>query len=192
MFSQQDLFAAKAPVPRYYFALRPTGPVARAVERLAGQMKGRYGLDGRICHADRLHVSLCAVGAGRRHLKGDIDAALAAGALVVAEAFAVRFDTISVFNGPCVVLRSRQSSPAILALRKSVQRALIKVALPPGQSTICPHMTILRPAERIREISLEEPIQWVVRDFVLAQLGKGRIFDIGHWPLRPKIGGELH
>lgn len=186
MFSL-DLFADQ-PAPfanRCYFALRPTEEIAGPIEDFARAMKYRLGLEGSVYRADRLHVSLCPVG-GHRVLKGDIDAAIDAAASIKFGAFPAWFDTISLFGGPgnrCVVLHGNQASGALLAFHRQLQSALIKSALPPGKWNFHPHITLLRPAPAIDEIRLTRPIEWMVREFVLAQKGKGRALDIGRWPL---------
>lgn len=186
MFSS-DLLAGQMEVPatRFYFALRPTEEVAALLEDLARWTRRRFALEGRIYPADRLHLSLCPVGAGMV-LKGDIDAAISAAASVRYRAFPAWFDTLSLFGGKgntCVVLRCRQPSGALLALRKKLQSALIKAALPPGKPEFQPHLTLVRPAVALEEFVLNQPIEWMVREFVLAQKGRGRARDIGRWTL---------
>ena len=186
MFSL-DLFAGETqPVTtRCYFALRPTEDAAGIIEDLARWTRRRFGLDGRVYPADRLHLSLCPVGDGRV-LKGDIEAAAAAGASVECGAFPAGFDTITRFGGPgnaCVVLRCRHPSGALLALRRKLQAALIKAALPPGEPGFAPHITLVRPAVALEEFALSKPITWEVREFVLAQKGRGRARDVGRWAL---------
>jgi len=181
--SEPDLFAGMSPSgPAIaYFALRPDRGTAGAIENLACSIRGRLGLDGWIYPADRLHLSLCAVGRSR----GDIDAAIEAAACIRTGAFPVTFDTITTFGGgqkTCLVLRCSEPIDALAGFYRQMQSALIRFAVPPGQPRIVPHVTLVRPAPRVPEFRLDRPVGWVVRDFVLALKGRGRALDIGCWP----------
>lgn len=189
--SQRDLFGAMLPPSEpeiSYFALRPDPLTADAIEDLARFMRRRLGLSGWIYPADRLHLSLCAI--GRR--RADIEAAVEAADCVRTDAFPVSFDTITTFGGgqrTCLVLRCSQPIDPLDGLYRQLRSELVRHSGPLGRPCIVPHVTLVRPASRVPDVHLDRPVGWIARDFVLALKGRGRARDIGRWPF-PQNGSE--
>lgn len=181
--SEPDLFGTVAPTsvpPIAYFALRPDHETAWEIENRTRLYQRRRGLGGRPYPADRLHITLCPVGFG----KDDIEAAIHAAAYIRMDAFPVTFDTLSTFGGgTCLVLRNSLPSEALTSCRNQFRSVLVGSAISPGRSAFAPHMTVLRPISRLPDLRLQQPIGWVVRDFVLALKGRGRDWDIANWRL---------
>lgn len=178
-----NLFSPLAPpsVPAIaYFALRPDSGTAWQIENLARLTRRRLGLTGRFYRADRLHVSLCSVGWRR----DDIDAAIDAANRIRVGAFSVVFDTVSTFGGggnTCLVLRCSEPIVGLDDLRDRLRSGLVRSGVSPGRPDFAAHITLVRPAPRVPEFRLDQPVGWVVRDFVLALKGRGRRCDLGRW-----------
>lgn len=179
--SQLDLFGPPLSEPDIsYFALRPDPGTAGAIENIARSIRRSLGLGGRIYPADRLHLSLCAVGRGG----ADIASAIEAAACIRAGAFPITLDTVTTFGGgqqTCLVLRCSQPIDALDVFARQLRSELLRHAVSPGRSRFVPHVTLVRPAPRVPDFRLDRPVGWVVRDFVLALKGRGRARDIGRW-----------
>ncbi|MGF1608854.1 MAG: 2'-5' RNA ligase family protein [Kiloniellales bacterium] len=173
----------------FYFALRPDAVAAQAMMDVAKWCRDHYGLTGRPCPADRLHVSLSPAASRRGFRKGDVAAALRAAARVSAKPFPAAFDRICTFGGRDrlpIVLCCDDGNAALAALRHTLRSELLKVGLWRGPAQFQPHVTLLWDKRSVPDTYLNEPICWTVADFVLVRsiIGCGRHVDVGRWSLR--------
>jgi len=104
-------------------------------------------------------------------------------------AFNLAIDSASSFRGPKPpwVLRCPEPSDSIQQLWRALGIALVgeRIRSESG-STLTPHVTVLRDADKPLAPCPIQPIVWVVRDFVLihSQLGRERRYtELGRWSL---------
>lgn len=182
-----DVGAPPAP-DRCFFALRPDAGAAEEIGEVARQWSERCSLAGPIYGPGRLHITLAGVVSPRGFRKDDIAAGMRAAATVNSAPFAISLDRICTFQGRGkrpIVLRCREGVVEITALREALRYALLKAGLWRGQAQFEPHLTLLWDERRVPEASLDTPVGWTARDFVLvkSRTGLGRHDEMGRWPL---------
>jgi RNA 2',3'-cyclic 3'-phosphodiesterase len=84
-----------------------------------------------------------------------------------------------------LVLYGGDGVAALMAFRKVLAAAVMKVGLGRAQSGFSPHVTLLYGDRKIAEHPVD-PVSWTVREFVLVQSlhGESRHILLGRWPLR--------
>ncbi len=154
------------------------------------QIDRQFGVGGRALEAERLHVSLHAVG-GYGAVRPDADIARwcrAAGA-VRAASFDVAFDQVASFGGdgnPLVFKSSREADRAgFLALHLMLGMMLADVGEHIKPRSFTPHMTLSYRGKRITETAIE-PVRWCPSQLVLidSHVGAHRHEVLARWPLQ--------
>ena len=150
----------------------------------------RLNIGGRALEAERLHVSLYAVGA-YVDVRPDADIArwCRAAAAVRCAPFDVVFDRVATFGGdgnPLVLKGSDDACVSgVLALHQSLGMALADTGETIKRQRITPHMTLSYRGKRIPETPVE-PVRWRADALVLvdSHVGAHRHELLGRWPLR--------
>lgn len=172
--------------PPFYFALRPDTRTATKIQKLASTLAESDQTTCRVYPPDRLHVSLCPVGwKGLR--RGDLATAIEAASGVEADVFGLRFEKIMSLRsreGACLVLHTVLRSPGLEGLVAALRQRLLHAGLVLPQAGNAPHVTLSRQTAARPETTLDTPIEWTVRDFVLARLGGSAHDDLGCWRLK--------
>ena len=173
-----------------YFALRPAAPAAQAMIRVAAGCCDLHGLSAPPYDEGRLHLSLHTVVSRRGPRKGDLEAALRAAERVRAAPFPVAFDRVDTFqvrrDKRPTVLCCGDGGNRLAALRDLLRDSLTREGLWRGPASFEPHLTLVWDWKSVPRSRLDEPIGWIVEDFVLLQtiFGEGRQVERGRWPLR--------
>jgi len=207
MFDQLSMFDTLPPAPpapplpapsegrpdvphAVFFAVVADAAGAARLRERAGLIDRRFGVGGRLLEAERLHVSLHAVGA-YVDLRPDADIArwCRAGAAVSAAPFEVVFDQVATFGGdgnPLVFKSSNESDRAgFLALHLMLGMMLADVGELIKPRSFTPHMTLSYRGKRIAETAIE-PVRWRPHELVLvdSHVGAHRHDVLARWPLR--------
>jgi 2'-5' RNA ligase len=173
-----------------FFAILPDPAAIASIEALTETLRVRHGLPGPARPAAVLHVSLTAVGAYARLPAKVVSDARRAGNHVDVAPFEVRFDRVLSFQGGGkrpLVLRCGDGAGSLTKLRRSLGVAMgnagLTTAVPSG---FTPHVTLLYDRKSVAEVFLDQPISWIVRDFVLIHSlqGQCRHLRLDGWPLR--------
>ncbi len=181
------------PPPRrdaLFFAVLPVSATAVRIARLAEGLRNQYGLRGRRRPAELLHVTLHPIGAYMGLPNEVFSAAIAVGSSVEAAPFEVTFDRVSSFRGADrhpLVLRCRHGIAELMTLQRTLGAAMRSVGLGPGNRTgFMPHVTLLYDRQTVPESGIDEPITWMVREFVLVHslYGLSEHVHCARWPLR--------
>lgn len=176
-----------------YFAIIPEPKIASRAIDLAEKLCDRHKLSGKLYRPELLHISLTAIGAFHELPEDIIFAAMQAAATITAAPITVTFDRVMSFAGRdnhALVLGCSTGSAELRALYDALGSAIGHVGLTPNlRPGFVPHMTLLRNRAPVSEIILDEPISWVVLDFVLVHslLGRSKHEHLGRWPL---LGGR--
>src|SRR6202012_3485549 len=138
------------------------------LQRRGRQIDGRLGVGGRPLTADRLHVSLHAVGGyGRVRPDADIARWCRAAAAVRCAPFEASFDQVATFGGdgnPLVFKSANDAGHAgFLALRRMLGRMLADVGESVTPRSFTPHMTLSYGGRRIAQTAIE-PLGWRPRE----------------------------
>jgi 2'-5' RNA ligase len=177
--------AGHVPV-KLFFAIRPDGEAAAAIETLGMRIKRAHRLHGYTVARARLHNTLAAVhdtGA----LSENIARARAIGDRLWHRHFSVRFDWTGSFkgggSGHPLVLRGEDGLEPLAAFRENLRARMLRAGFGVERS-FTPHVTLLW-ADRCVEDYPTAPIAWTVRDFVLTVSvpGYSRHIDVARWPL---------
>ncbi len=82
--------------------------------------------------------------------------------------------------------RAVAGAEELAALRDALRQALTREGLWRGPARFEPHVTLIWDRRSVPTSRLDEPIGWMVEDFVLLRtiMGEGRQMEIGRWPLR--------
>ncbi len=177
---------------RLFFALRPTPGAVQAIVAARQQVCERLGLKGRPVAAERLHVTLHWLADHDEFPQALCDAASAAAASLVAEAFDVGFDQVGSIGG------ARDPGPLVLsggenlaALRR-FQRALGGEMKAAGighyaRSHFKPHVSLLYPGVHVAREAIA-PLEWRVDELLLidSHVGEGVHELLGRWPLQQR------
>jgi 2'-5' RNA ligase len=158
--------------------------------RVAAGCCDLHGLSAHPCDEARIHLSLNGVVSPRGPRKGDIEAALRAAERVKAAPFPVVFDLLCTFrvrrDKRPTVLCCTSGMEGLVALRDLLRESLTREGLWRGPARFEPHLTLVWDWKSVPRSRLDEPIGWIVEDFVLLQtmFGEGRQVERGRWPLR--------
>lgn len=171
---------------RLFFAIRPDGQTAAAIETLGTRLKRAHRLRGRAIARARLHNTLAAV-----HdigtLSENIARARAIGEGLWHRHFSVRFDWTGSFqgggSGHPLVLRGEDGLAPLAAFREALRARMLGAGFGVERS-FTPHVTLLWADRRVEDYPTA-PIAWTVRDFVLTASVQGcsRHIDVARWPL---------
>jgi 2'-5' RNA ligase len=171
---------------KLFFAIRPDGETAAAIETLGGRLKRAHRLRGHTVARARLHNSLAAV-----HdigtLSDNIARARAIGDRLWHRHFSVRFDWTGSFRGGDhgypFVLRGEEGLEPLTVFREDLRARMLRAGFGVERS-FTPHVTLLW-ADRCVEDYPMAPIAWTVRDFVLTASVQGYSchIDVARWPL---------
>jgi 2'-5' RNA ligase len=183
-------FETQSPNCPLYFALRPSAGAAQIMAETAARCCMLHGLSERPYDKGRLHLSLHTVVSRRGPRKGDLEAALRAAERVRAAPFPVAFDRVDTFqvrrDKRPTVLCCGDGGNRLAALRDLMREALAREGLWRGPARFEPHLTLVWDWKCVPPSRLDQPIGWMVEDFVLLQtiFGEGRQVERGRWPLR--------
>jgi 2'-5' RNA ligase len=174
-----------------FVAVVPGPEAAGLIGARADGLRRQHGLDGPLIGAERLHISLHALGGFTDTVPGDVvDAAMAACAGIACSPMPVVFDHAASFpdaglsgKNPFVLQCDAGSAAALRTLRQPLGRALRSVGLHPQPSST-PHMTLLYDRAMVSRRSID-PICWSATRFalILSHVGLGHHQWIGQWRL---------
>jgi len=172
-----------------YFALLPEPAAATDAERVAKTLSQQYRLSAKPYARDRLHISLYGIGAFAELSEDIIFAAMQAAAAVRAAPFTVTLDRVVSADEPShpLMLCASTENPALRALHFQLRLAMHGLGLHPTTMipSLAPHLTLLCDRRTVPDTSLDAPVTWTVRDFVLVHslYGTGKPDQLGRWPL---------
>ncbi len=174
----------------FFFAVVLNESAAAHVHAQAARLDRVLAVGGRALEAERLHVSLLAVGACVGALpEAGIARWRRAADTVRCAPFDVRFDRAATFGGdgnPLVLKSSDDAGVAgLLSLYQAVGMSLADTGERIKPRRITPHMTLSYRGRRIAETPIE-PVCWQACDLVLidSHVGAHRHELLGRWPLR--------
>lgn len=186
---RRDLRKPRNETDNLFFCLLAETSMGGSTTALAHRLRARHGLMGRPQPPERLHVSLCSLGAHVGLPKDLIGHAKHAGEAVKAKAFDLTFDRFISFRGGTrspLVLLVGEGSAALAELQHSLASALRNVGLKqPHRAGYVPHCTLLYDQRALPETTLDNPVVWRVRELALVHslLGRGRYLHPGRWNL---------
>jgi 2'-5' RNA ligase len=172
-----------------FFAAVASAAGTASLHERAGLIDQQFGIGGRPLEAERLHVSLFAVGA-YLDVRPDMDIArwCRAGAAVRCLPAEIVFDRVASFGGegnPLVFKSADDVGVAgLLALHQALGIELANTGERIKRQRIRPHMTMSYRGKRIAETAIE-PVRWQLHELVLvdSHVGAHRHDVIGRWPL---------
>ncbi|PZM12260.1 2'-5' RNA ligase family protein [Rhizobium tubonense] len=171
-----------------YFAVLPQLETANIAAHLADQLRREHRLSGHPRPARLLHISV--YGLGRFDTVPDdiVHAAMESAVAVQMAPFELALDSVLSFRQEVrpLVLRGAKGREEIRSLRAELRRGLRGVGLEgEAKRQFEPHMTLLYDRKAISETSLEKPIAWTVREFVLVHslIGQSKHDYLGRWSL---------
>ncbi|MET0065039.1 MAG: RNA 2',3'-cyclic phosphodiesterase [Candidatus Thiodiazotropha sp.] len=168
---------------RLFFALWPSPPVRDELTRLIG----RYSRHpGRPHQADDLHMTLVFL--------GSVASSRLACITQVAErirspGFDLSLHHLGFWTRPRILWAAPESTPEPLAaLVQGLQTGLQECGFKPETRSYRPHVTLMRKSYPVGADLLEQPIEWPVQEFVLAestnpQAGGRRYRIVQRWHL---------
>ncbi|WP_046656280.1 RNA 2',3'-cyclic phosphodiesterase [Lysobacter capsici] len=191
---QDSLFGAAPPVStdthRLFFALLPDDATRQRMAGVAADIHARHDGGGRLIGAHRYHLTLQFLGDAHEFQAERAQAAQAAAAEVVANAFELRLDRAGSFRNRSIPwwLGCEHTPPGLQALFDRLGVALAKRGVRvEGGHSLTPHVTIVRDAAAALHPPIAiEAIDWWVADFALihSQLGARNAYTVlGQWSL---------
>jgi 2'-5' RNA ligase len=168
---------------RLFFGLWPDPASRDRLARLAGQFQPP---GGRRHHPDDLHITLVFL--------GQVDAArqpciYQVADSVQASSFTLRLDTLGHWPRPRILWCGPNEVPGSLQrLVADLQQGLLACGFEPERRRYKPHVTLHRKVHHAKTDTLEQPIEWQAREFVLAASeggapGQSRYRILHRWPL---------
>ena len=196
MNDQLELWNIPAPQPpnqRLFLAIFPDEPSARLIHELAGEIRQRHGLSGKVRPRSHLHITLRWIDDYVAIPPGTVNDVSRACEITTARAapFEVTLDRVvgwgkGLQKHPLVLTGHGDSNDTLLEFQCALWKDLIKCGQPgKGGRDFNPHVTLLYDQRSI----LEEPvlpIAWTVNDIVLvhSELGSTKYHELGRWKLR--------
>jgi 2'-5' RNA ligase len=179
---------AEAARSHLFFALWPDAAVRSACDEAARSLRVRMQPRGHRSAPERYHLTLQYLGEDLPETAAT--AARQAASLVRAPPFGLRLDHAGWFRGADVWWLGTREAPAALGqLHQTLRESLQRARVPIDRARLTPHLTIHRGAGLPLPPTLIEPIDWVVREFVLirSRLGVGAVSyeQLGSWSLDP-------
>ena len=177
-----------------FFALLPDPAAAARCAALALRLKSDHRLAAKPRPERLLHVTLANIVPQAMGLSQAIDAQTLGHRLNEAaqrlrtHPFRLSFDRIMTFQQPKrpIVLCAGDGRGAVQLLHQQLAAAGRAGGLSvPFKADMEPHVTLLYDRRAVPPATLEEPIEWTVRDIVLirSHIGFGRHDHLGRWPL---------
>lgn len=185
-----DGMEAAQPTDRLFFAIFPTPDTASRIALLAETLRREHSLHGKPPRTERLHVTLHHLGDFAGLPQDVVKSAKEAGNRIADSGFDVVFDTVSSFGHQShdnpLVLRSSADLQALHAFRRKLGECMAACGL--GRLVkggFTPHVTLLYDDRILKPYSVE-PIDWMVREFMLVHslLGRTEHRILARWPLR--------
>lgn len=166
---------------RLFFALWPDPEVRRGFEAV---FEGLPPHRGRAPHLEDLHITLVFLG----EVEGDARVcAEAAAGEIRGRPFDLLFDHVGYWPRPQILWSGPSVVPeALLELVMALGERLRRCGFRPEKRPYAPHITLARRARKVGGYSLEQPIFWPAREFVLALSDPNltpRYQVVGRWPL---------
>ncbi|HEC16964.1 MAG TPA: RNA 2',3'-cyclic phosphodiesterase [Sedimenticola sp.] len=154
------------PEQRLFFALWPAPDLVPEIIRIK---QGLPPHGGRPPHPDDLHMTLVFLGAAGPERLPCVERAADA---VEAGPFSLELDRIGYWLRPRILWLGSSETPGPLAgLVGQLQAGLADCGFRPERRPFKPHVTLARKARPVPPAALESPLQWPVREFVLAGSG---------------------
>lgn len=180
-----------APLARdsLFLAVLPAAPTAAKLEAIGRGIWDREGLCGTRIPAERLHVTLCALGTHAGIPPGLVTTASSAAAALSARPFAFTFDRAMSFSGgksKALVLCGGENTGALIAFRQALAAALVAQGFGPSRTSgFTPHVTLGYAQREITPCAVAE-VRWDVAAFALVHSvqGESRHVVLARWPLR--------
>ncbi len=168
---------------RFFFALWPDSHLRSHINRLACELPGQ---DGKRHHPDDLHLTLAFLGSVTSEQRACIEQV---GDEICMEPFTLYLDRIDCWLQPRILYLGVNKIPAPLALLvQQLQLGLAGCGFKPEKRPFKPHVTLVRKMKQKQVFNLDSPLEWPVREFVLAgsSLGESppRYQVIKRWPLQ--------
>lgn len=181
-------WAPRPPLDYLFFAVLPPPAVAARIAERAENWRRRRGLHARPRRPELLHISLNGVGLYVDLPDNVVQAAVDAGSRVEMAPFEVTFDRALSFKstGPRpFVLCSSGNHAGLAELRRAIGSSMQGIGFRGSDHGFTPHVTLLYTDELLPETSIDEPVSWTVRDFVLVHSlhGRSRHVHRRRWPL---------
>jgi 2'-5' RNA ligase len=151
---------------KVFFALWPEEKVRQQiVNTFACSAKNK--IVAGVMHADNLHITLHFIGHVSQQKMACMDKLAQT---VKAHKFALTLNHYDYFYRPKVLWMGLQTTPAALTLlHRQVGEALTKCDYQTELRPYAPHLTLLRKFPQPSELVTFEPINWLVKDFVLLE-----------------------
>lgn len=178
-----------------FFAIHPPAEIGDGISQLTGELRDRHGLVGRPLNPACLHLSLVFTGFDECVPPEALAAIKDAASTIAMQSFRIRLDRAVSFRHQekrPLVLCGDDGVTGVIWLRDALLWALARVRVPcfqtrfprPG-SQFTPHLTLLYDEGAIAG-ELVEPMDWLVRDFVLVRSlhGHGQHEVLARWKLR--------
>jgi 2'-5' RNA ligase len=193
---QLELDFAIPPIPNaapsrnaLFFAVLPTAEAASRMTDVRRDLRAAHGLSGSAIAASRMHVSLLGFNLKAPSFDRLVAVAKQVGGALRAPAFEARFTRALSFKSKGrrpLVLGCRHGADAGLRdLRGGLEAASRRIGVRGARPSLTPHVTIAYDAAGIPDTTLETPVCWTVREFVLvlSEQGRGRHTHLARWPL---------
>ena len=121
---------------------------------------------GRLHHPEDIHMTLVFLGAVEPERLACVERAAEA---IQAGPFNLQLDQIGHWPRPRILwLGSPEAPEPLSTLVGDLQAGLADCGFKPERRPYKPHVTLARKARRVSPVTLEKPLQWRVREFVLA------------------------
>jgi 2'-5' RNA ligase len=175
-----------------FLMLRPDRATARAIYRIAWQLRSTLGLTGKPLDEDRLHISMHHLYSYGQLTPRRFDELNAVMAELTMSCFRAGFSWSESFQHPTwrpLVLRGDETLTGVEMLHAELDAALCRIGFARKQKTFTPHMTLLRDPYDVGEQEID-PVSWLVRDIVLicSLRGRGQHLELARWPLLDRAG----
>jgi len=192
MFVHSSYAGGSAPyrqfTDRLFFAIFPDAGTAGRIARLAWELRLRHGFRSRPLAPERFHVSLHHVGDYFALPQEAVAAACATASTVAAPRFKVAFNGAESFRGRPdsrpFVLRGDDGIVGLLMLQQALGAVMEEAGLGHHAGHYTPHLTLMY-GDRLVADQPVDPVDWIVREFVLVHslLGRSRYVRLASFPL---------
>ncbi|MET0090460.1 MAG: RNA 2',3'-cyclic phosphodiesterase [Candidatus Thiodiazotropha sp.] len=168
---------------RLFFGLWPSPPVRDALSHLVGRFSRH---PGRPHHAQDLHMTLVFLGAVPATKLGCITQVAER---IRSPGFDLRLQRLGFWTRPRILWTAPDATPEQLsALVRGLQEGLAECGFEAESRPYRPHVTLLRKSYPVGTDAIEQPIDWPVNEFVLAestnpQAGGQRYRIVQRWHL---------
>jgi RNA 2',3'-cyclic 3'-phosphodiesterase len=172
-----------------FFAVIPPSAIAAHIAERAEKWQRRHRVRARLRPPGLLHVSMNMVGIYSGPSNAVVRAAMEAGSRVEIAPFDVTFDLAMGFKNKVrspFVLCAQDDLSGLSDLRSAIGATMRNVGFPDSnRASFKPHVTMMYTDDMMSAASVDEPIRWTVRDFVLVRSlhGRGRHVHCQRWPL---------